>query len=424
MDEFIDTYSDDLGLIRDAITAFRTHPLRAYNLELLDASLCRILLVFAIGSFEVMLEEWKNYDELDALKNYLQDGANRDRVTGLCTAFQHAGIDVDENVFHDLLAIKYLRNTIVHSNWSENQKKWIEQRGFPSDTRKLNQKHICKILGVVETLFLYIFITRYPTTFRNKNLTKTGDSSSSPLFDDGILRMRDLNIIMWNNLERISSKLHSDIECATSGPEYDWTEGRENKEVEQLNRFQQRQLWLRAAKRAGEEGYEPIVRHRDLAREALAFWKEYVQRTIAPDLDQIKVTNALEVLGGKNFDPSAHPWPIFQKLSELSDDSEALVLIGKLLGKGRAISPRQVADSLKAGQLAHNVVPNITPVSLFGTYSPIVDPQSKAEYNREWKLARQLFILGRTWYSGIEYGEKFDHRSLSEQNPIYEEVSK
>lgn len=55
--EFIDTYSDDLIYLHEARVALRTHPLRGdYAFaEYLDASFCRMLAVFMIGSIEVML---------------------------------------------------------------------------------------------------------------------------------------------------------------------------------------------------------------------------------------------------------------------------------------------------------------------------------------------------------------------------------
>jgi len=66
IDEFIDTYSDDLIYLHEARRALCTHPLRAdYAFgEYLYASFCRMLAVFVIGALEVMLETWQDRDHV------------------------------------------------------------------------------------------------------------------------------------------------------------------------------------------------------------------------------------------------------------------------------------------------------------------------------------------------------------------------
>ena len=58
IDEFIDTYSDDLIYIHEGRAALLTHPLRGdYAFRgYPDASVCRMLAVFMIGSIEAMLK--------------------------------------------------------------------------------------------------------------------------------------------------------------------------------------------------------------------------------------------------------------------------------------------------------------------------------------------------------------------------------
>ena len=124
--EFIDTYSDDLITIHEARAAMYTHPLRGdYAFaELLDASFSRILVVFVIGGIEAMLETWRDRDRLKVLEKYFAQNANNgERVHSLYQAFSDAGIQVDERIFDDYLAMKYLRNTIIHGRWKDSEKK-------------------------------------------------------------------------------------------------------------------------------------------------------------------------------------------------------------------------------------------------------------------------------------------------------------
>lgn len=146
--EFIDTYSDDLIYLHSGRAALLTHPLRddyAFA-EYLDASFCRMLAVFVIGSIEAMLESWRDRDRVRVLEKYFMDSVrNGDRVSSLYEAFRDAGIQVDRQVFDDYLAIKYLRNTIVHGRWKEHEKEWLDSHGFPTDTRKLTKEHLDRL---------------------------------------------------------------------------------------------------------------------------------------------------------------------------------------------------------------------------------------------------------------------------------------
>src|SRR5262245_20580075 len=154
INEFIDTYSDDLLILHDARAALLTHPLKGYYgfRDLLDASFCRIIAVFTIGGIEAMLESWRERDRINILDKSFQEKtlSNKERVDSLYQAFVDGGIQVDRQVFDDYLAIKHLRNTIVHGKWNEGGKEWLEARGFPTDTRNLRKEHLDRIEHVIQ----------------------------------------------------------------------------------------------------------------------------------------------------------------------------------------------------------------------------------------------------------------------------------
>jgi hypothetical protein len=102
MDEFVDTCSDDLITIHEARAAAYTHPLKgdyALGESLLDASFCRMLVVFVGGGIEAMLESWRGRDSFNVLEEYFaQYERNGERVTSLYQAFSDAGLRVDRQV--------------------------------------------------------------------------------------------------------------------------------------------------------------------------------------------------------------------------------------------------------------------------------------------------------------------------------------
>jgi hypothetical protein len=213
--EFIDTYSDDLIYLHEARRALLTHPLSEYYAfsDFLDASFCRVTAVFVVGAIDAMLAEWRDAqrDRAGVLDQWFEQKAkNGERVRNLYQAFTDADIPVDEEVFSDYLAIKYLRNTIVHGRWHEHEKEWLDQRGFPTDARRLSTEHLHKIDHVTQNMMFYIFLTgvAHPRTpaaaiapaTKPEKLVRLDETVTRRADDRGILKIQDLDRIIWNNV--------------------------------------------------------------------------------------------------------------------------------------------------------------------------------------------------------------------------------
>jgi len=411
VNEFIDTYSDDLITIHEARAAAYTHPLRldyAFAESLLDASFCRILVVFVIGGIKAMLESWLKRDKLGVLKTYFAKGVtNGDRIISLYKAFTNAGIPVDKDVFNDYLAIKYLRNTIIHSGWKPKEKSWLEARGFPKDTRQLTKEHLDKIENVNQNMLLYIALTGIADVSAPKpaKLIRLDETLTRRRDESGIIHVRDMARIIWCNLERISNFIYRDIESVAFNIEYDWTAGRSKQELEALDDEERKRLFYLAARRAGEEGYEPLAKHLDLAREALEFWRDYRQRVFIQK--KVSISDALDVFTSPFFKPEMPEWSIIAN----AEDEIAKQLVDKIYLENQSLSRRQIVDALKAGKYAYKHCPNIMPVILLTLRLPIVDPRNTSEYIEEAKRAIDLFSLNRAWFDCVEH-----HRRLSDSN--------
>jgi hypothetical protein len=406
--EFIDTYSDDLITIHKARAAAYTHPLRddyAFAESLLDASFCRILVVFVIGGIEAMLESWRERDKFKVLEKYFaKDVTNGDRVGSLYRAFSEAGIHVDKEIFDDYLAIKYLRNTIIHGRWKEYEKDWLDARGFPTDTRRLAENHLNKIEHVNQNMMLYIALTGLadPNAPRPAKLVKLDEALTRRRDDSGILRTRDIARIIWNNLERIDAHIYRDIEQAAITKEYDWTEGRSRAELDALGHEECKRLFYLAARCAGEQNHEPLAQHRDVAKEALEFWREYWQRAVAPNVASLRP--ALDVFMSPEFNPETPVWSI---LSNVQEGDDARRLIDHAVPRGGPLTSEQVVHALRTGKCAYEIIPNIMPVTLFTVRLPIVDPGNTSTYLREAERALELFRLSRAWYECVEHQRRF-----------------
>lgn len=407
INEFIDTYSDDLLTIHEARVAAYTHPLRghyAFAESLMDASFCRLLVVFVVGGIEAMLESWRHRDRFKVLEKYFaQNIKNGERVTSLYKAFSDAGIQVDRQVFDDYLAIKYLRNTIIHGRWKDYEKDWLDARGFPTDTRKLEKEHLDKIEHVNQNMMLYIALTGLaePDAPKPAKLLKLQQATTRREDETGILRIRDIETIIWNNLERIDARIYKDIEKVAISGQYCWTAGLSQAQVEALDHEEHKRLFYLAARRAGRDNYEPLAQHRDLAKEALEFWCEYWQRAVASSLDEVHIAQAVELLESSDLARAVRgaPWPSF--IHNMPDEA-ARSVVGSALEKSTEYTSEQIVSAFKNGHHMYGAVRNIMPITLFTVRLPIVDPTNTSAYLREAARALRAFRLNRAWYSWAE----------------------
>jgi hypothetical protein len=159
VDEFVDTYSDDMIYLEEGRKAVLEKTQVEIERKWCNASFCRLFIVFLVGNIEAMLEGWRNEDNA-ILETYFADASpNGEKIRNLCAEFQRAGVDVDPEVFNDYLAVKYLRNAIVHAQWKKTQHAWIRQRGFPLDTRELTDEHWSRLQVINENMMHYIAIS-------------------------------------------------------------------------------------------------------------------------------------------------------------------------------------------------------------------------------------------------------------------------
>lgn len=412
INEFIDAYSDDLLYLLEARRALITHPLRgdyAFG-ELLNASFCRLFIAWAVQAIEIMLQTWQERDRIGILSQYFKEGtSNGDRINALCSAFRQAGIDVDPEVFEDFLAIKYLRNTIVHGRWNAHEKEWLDSRGFPTDLRRLTKEHLDRVSHVYQNMAFYIFLTsvaarRAP---KNERLVKLEEATSNIVDVPSILRADDINRIIWRNLERIDYYIYQDIEKVVCSEKYNWAQGLSIEDLNQMEDHERKRLFYLSAWRAGKEDEPLLARHRPLAKEALAFWQEYWQRAVVSQgLDEEQINQALQVLTSPHFCPEL---PVWSGSGFLSDEAFVKLLDATWpqLEEAMPWNKREVEQALFAGKRAYKLVPNKTPLTLLSVHLPIVDPANVVIYCREAKRALSVLKLHLAWYYCVEQHKRF-----------------
>ncbi len=150
MNEFLDAYSDDqiyLMMIKDLVASHPTEAAVPENIKY--SSFCRLWAVMMVGSIEAMIKVWDTGEEFwTDVRAYFDKQSNEDRVGGLQRAFTSRGLTTDVEVFKDFLAIKHIRNSYIHSNWSDAQKVYVRERNFPGNMMEFEERHLIRMQEV------------------------------------------------------------------------------------------------------------------------------------------------------------------------------------------------------------------------------------------------------------------------------------
>lgn len=143
INEFIDAYSDDQIYLELIEKLVNEHPVEANvpnNIKY--SSFCRLWIVMMVGSIEMMIKKWANSEDMmHDIASYLKDGSNEERLNRLYAAFEIRGLKPERNLFNDYLVCKYIRNAYVHGEWNDSQRKYVEEKGFPSTIMQFLPMH-------------------------------------------------------------------------------------------------------------------------------------------------------------------------------------------------------------------------------------------------------------------------------------------
>lgn len=428
IDEFTDTYSDDIGYLREARKALLTHPLRCEIPELCNASLCRVYAILMVGSIEGMLERWLEHDNLEILKVYFARGiSNEERVRALYSAFIEKGIHVNKNVFDDYLGIKYIRNAIVHASWEtqsgdlkQSQIDWIVNRGFPDDTRKLTSTHWQRFEWVNENLMFYIALTGMPNLRPRPDLDDVG-VSLRPLPDtSGIINQSDWPRVYWSNLERISLVIAQNIEKAAMANEFAWSHGLTNAQVDKMPCQEKKRRFYLSAHAATKKGIETLQDINGYADNAVMCWNQFVAQV--PEFRDLGFSavkaalNTLRTMHENNIHPRDRIFPILREDAPLSVREP---LVAACFDHLEPLTTREIAEAYALGEKAKRAIMNIAPLSLFAIQLPISSPERCQEWHEKTQYIADVFEVGQLWYASIE-GHLPSHQEID----FYRDVSK
>ena len=167
MDEFTDTYSDDLIYLAEARDTLLAQQRLEFDKQLCNAAFCRLLVVHMVDAMESCLKNWQNRDGT-LLADYFggKRKSNADRIASIKTALEKRNLPFDADVLSDYLAVKYIRKAITHSEWYEHEQAFVQDRRFPIDSREFTIDHWSRLLYINDRMSMYLAVSRF---FRGEN---------------------------------------------------------------------------------------------------------------------------------------------------------------------------------------------------------------------------------------------------------------
>lgn len=152
--EFIDAYSDDQIYLNMLEGLVELHPSESMvPASIRYSAFSRLWAVMMVGGIECMIKEWaRDESGLQDIYSYFDQGSNAQRVERLRNAFNLRRIEAKIDHFEDFLAAKYIRNAYVHGEWSQAQREYVMQRGFPGTLMSFDASHFNRM----KTSYLHV----------------------------------------------------------------------------------------------------------------------------------------------------------------------------------------------------------------------------------------------------------------------------
>lgn len=402
--EFTDTYSDDMIFLRSVRRSLLRHPLEYYNPKLLDATLARLYAVMLVGNAENAISQELERTSDPRLDGYLNSRAlDNEQKVELLRAYLQERLSgaVDTEVLEDYLAIKYLRNGIIHSDRRKGgQAAYVTSRGMPIDSRELNLDHLHRLAQVDQAMTEYLGMAHL--------LEVAGLRGSSP-----------------GSMELPASRIASEGDVSTPYSINEFIL------IHRSNLYKVGSSWVGLLVEFGDLSGPDLVREvqtgnlenhvggriRNWGRAAYYSWCEIVRlwpddlacRLVNDSDYRAEMLNRVRSLAVNGAFPEVSIGAsAYLKLwrMTLSPDAPEDTDYLKLFGGGTSLAGSQLLETYALGGVAYELISNIG----MGWIWPVLAQDGGGEFTPTANAFIDVVELARTWYAAIELHEGLDAR--------------
>jgi len=190
-------YRDDLLYLMDMRDSHLTHPKKMVIQGLFQPSFARLFCVFMIGEIEATFKNWAEKNEEKILAPFFANTSNAKKNEALSLNFSNHGIEVDREILDKYLAIKYVRNSIIHSNPEDDKESFIKSQGFPVNAEELSDEHLIIMYEVNKEMIRYITSVE-KSDFHEKLYLKYLDQKEIPQTQKYYTKSDFMGFLWWN----------------------------------------------------------------------------------------------------------------------------------------------------------------------------------------------------------------------------------
>lgn len=411
MSEFkkLENYEDIHGYVfleylRLGREALRSHPHFSVTYDHLNSAFCRLLIVAMVSAFEAALEAWSTWGPKtrQLWETYEKHKDNGQRINALFDVFNSAGVQVDKSVLEKYLALKYLRNRIVHPKpWSEEQREIVLRQGFPAQYEDFltgfTENHWRLIWEVFWKMRNWVYQVGMADT----------DSGLLRLLADAplpipplearlqLIQPTDLPRVWLFNVKVVSAEIYRHMETTLQEPKYAqeffrrWDASMPGHQVSLLK--------MRICRDAAKEGFKTLTEDMKLTRQAFESWLVWWNATFETErISAEHIAESLMVLKALHSQGRYLPpigWTLFTpaQLDEL--------IAGAF--PDAPFPPSAITHALMVGKRSYDA--GAIPAAKFLTLrAPVVDIERTADYAREGIRALIAAELASWWYAYAE----------------------
>lgn len=399
--EFTDTYSDDIIFLLHARASLLRHPLKYYYPPLLDATLARLYAVMMVGNTENAIKQEFERTGDSRLEDYLTPRLdNRQKINALSSYLQERlNRAVDTEILEDYLAIKYLRNGIIHSDQQTNSRaEHVIARGLPLDSRELNLNHLNQFSHVDQAITFYLGILPHlervnisDRTLEPIDLPATsnvigGDESRPYSFDE-------FTAIHRRNLDKIGISWREFLFEADEVSNLDAI-----RKIRDKNSDDGASDRIKEWGRLAEYSWSEILRlNSDDSAQRLIEDAEY-RAELLDRARSFAVENTFPV-GPFPAEFSNYLWRFL-----LEDNAPDLPDLLHLFGGNSSLTGKQILETYVLGSVAYDLIPLIGRDWIWPLFA-------QGNTQKAVKIADSfidIVELGHTWYSAVEMRKSLD----------------
>lgn len=420
--EFIDTYSDDMLFLSNLRRTVFTNPFELHLPVLANATIARIYAVMMVGNVESAIIEAFSRTNSSDLDRYLNHRVNNtEKLQALAHYLRqvYTGGGVDADILSDYLAIKYLRNGIIHSDRRVGeQATFVIGRGFPVDTRDLRLNHLQRMIEVNDGMTLYLGLAVILTSLTDRKsalavaeLSRITDINDLPSYDSPY-GVNDFLKLHHRNLNAVSTCLSRLADRSTP------TAATLDERIGTL-------VTEARADGPGNATYDQLEQWQETAthswNQLTQLWPEPIGRRLVCD-DEYR-TEMLRIATSLAEDGAFPVAPLDAKLYAVIHAQNTFdnSVISSLFGGTSRFSSKTVLECYAVGRHAYELTAGIG-----ARWSLVTLLDGGKDRGSRTPIASAVIDLtefGRAWYSAIEHRAPHDGDSFERLRSVVAETS-